>query len=166
MRKVQGRLPAAASRSTGNSGRVVKMRLAASISTANPVNCLLPGAAQCTDPRKPDVSAETGNAWSMNQDVCPLASRGISTSSSTTPPLINRQLTSIASSSRLWRAAAVRIPPACWRAGKRASLMGGLAPTTASPMPGRAKRSIVPTERKRPPSPIRSPDRRARGSRS
>ena len=80
----------------------------------------------------------------MNQDVCPLASRGISASSSTTPPLINRQLTTIASSSRLWKAAPVLMPPAWRRTGKRASLTDGLAPTPATPTPGRSKRRTPP----------------------
>ena len=112
------------------------MRLTASISTANPVNPLLPNVAQCTDPRKSDLSA-AGNASSMNQDVCPLASRGISTSSSTAPPLINRQRTSIGSSPRLWRAAAVRIPPSWRRTANRASRTDGPAPAPATPISGR-----------------------------
>ena len=87
------------------------MRWAASISTAMAVNRPRPGAVQRTDPRKSDVSVVV-NVSSMNQEVCPLASRGISTSSSATPALINRQLTPIASAPRLCSAAAVRIPPA------------------------------------------------------
>ena len=62
-------------------------------------------------PRSPDVSVAV-NTSSMNQAVCPLASRGISAASSATPPRIKRQLTPIASASRLWSAAAVRMPPA------------------------------------------------------
>ena len=42
---------------TGTTGKVVKMRLAASSSTANPVNIPSPGAVQRTDPTKSDVSA-------------------------------------------------------------------------------------------------------------
>ena len=80
----------------------------------------------------------------MSQDVCPLATRGIATSSSTAPARSNSQLTSIASSSRLWTATPVVIPPSRRRTGKMVSLTGGLAPTTASPMPGRSKRSIPP----------------------
>ena len=74
-----------------------------------------------------------GKASSMNQEACPLGSSCIPTSSSATPPLINRQLTSTASSSRLWREAAVRIPPSCRRAGKTTSPTGGLAPAPVTP---------------------------------
>ena len=51
--------------STGTTGKVVKLRLTASSSTATPVNIPSPGAAQRTDPTKSDVSA-TGNASLIN----------------------------------------------------------------------------------------------------
>ena len=41
-------------------------------------------------------------------------------------------------------AAAVLIPPSWRRTGKMASLAGWLAPTPATPMPGRSKRRIPP----------------------
>ena len=52
------------------------MRLLGSISRATALNSPSPTASQRTDPAKSDVSA-AGNAWSMSQDVCPLASRGM-----------------------------------------------------------------------------------------
>ena len=112
-------------------------------STATPVNIPSPGAVQRTDPTKSDVSVPVNNS-SMYRACCPLAARGISTSSSTTPAFINRQRTPIASSPGLWIAAAVLIPPTERRAGKRASLTGELAPTPATPMPGRSKRRTPP----------------------
>ena len=60
---------------TGTTGSVVKMRLPGSISRATALNLPSPTEAQRTDPARSDVSAP-GNAWSMSQDVCPLASRG------------------------------------------------------------------------------------------
>ena len=57
---------------TGTTGSVVKMRLPGSISRATALNSPSPTASQRTDPAKSDVSA-AGNAWSMSQDVCPLA---------------------------------------------------------------------------------------------
>ena len=71
---------------TGTTGNVVKIWLAASSSNAIPVNRPSPGAVQRTDPTESDVSAPV-NTSPMNQDDCPLAARGILTSSSTTPPL-------------------------------------------------------------------------------
>ena len=126
--------PPPPARATGTTGSVVTMRLPASSSTAIPVN--RPGAVQRTDPTKSDVSVAV-NTSSMYRASCPLDSRSISTASSTMPPLINRQLTVIASSPRLWSAAEVRIPPAWRRAGKRTSLTGWLDPTPVTPMPGR-----------------------------
>ena len=61
---------------TGTTGSVVKMRLPGSISRATALNSRSPTASQRTDPTKSDVSA-LGNAWSMGQAVCPLASRGM-----------------------------------------------------------------------------------------
>ena len=51
----------------------MKMRVAGSISRATALNSPSPTASQRTDPMKSDVSA-AGNASSMSQDVCPLAS--------------------------------------------------------------------------------------------
>ena len=51
------------------------MRVPGSISKATALNRPSPTASQRT-PAKSDVSA-AGNAWSMSQDVCPLASRGM-----------------------------------------------------------------------------------------
>ena len=127
--------------STGTTGSVVKMRFPASSSTATPVNG--PGAVQRTDPTKSDVSAFV-NICSMNRASCPLASKEISSSSSTEPSFINWQFTPIASSPGLWISAAVLIPPAWRRAGKMASWTGWLAPTPATPMPGRSKRRTPP----------------------
>ena len=122
--------------STGTTESVLKMRWAASISTAMAVNRPLPNTVQRTDPRKSDVSVVV-NASSMNQEVCPLASRGISTSSSATPPLINRQRTPTASSPRLCSAVAVRIPPGLAAGREQGILDGfGLAPTPATPIFG------------------------------
>ena len=101
---------------------MVKIWLLASSSTTTPVNAPSPGAVQRTDPTKSDVSVR-GNNSSMYRACCPLASKGISASSSTMAPLINWQLTSIASSPGLWIAAAVLRSPSR-RAGKRASLTG------------------------------------------
>ena len=81
----------------------------------------------------------------MNQDDCPLAARGMLTASSSSAlSLINSHRTSSALDSRLWIATPVLIPASWRRTGKRASLTGGLAPTPATPMPGRSKRSTPP----------------------
>ena len=115
------------------------MRLAASSSTATPVNIASPGGTvQRTDPTKSDTSAPVKvNISSMYRASCPLAARGICVSSSTAPSFIKRQVTTRSDSLRLRMAAAVSSPPS-WRTGKRASLTGGLAPTPVTPMPGRA----------------------------
>ena len=60
------------------------MRVPGSISKATALNNPSPTASQRTDPAKSDVSA-AGNAWSMNQDVYPLASRGMLAASRSTP---------------------------------------------------------------------------------
>ena len=79
-----------------------------------------------------------GNAWSMSQDVCPLASRGKLAASRSTPSRSKSQRTSAGLDSRLWIATPVVIPPSWRRTGKMASLMGELASTTATPMWGRS----------------------------
>ena len=85
---------------TGNTGKVVKVRVAGSISRATALNRPSPTASQRTDPAKSDVSA-AGNAWSMSQDVYPLASKGMGTASSNTPSRIKSQCSSPALDSRL-----------------------------------------------------------------
>ena len=101
------------------------------------VRCTAPGLFQCMEGAYSEAEnahskgiplpeyplSVRGNNSSMYRASCPLASRGISISSSTMPPLINWQLTSIASSPRLRMAAAVLRSPSR-RAGKRASLTG------------------------------------------
>ena len=55
------------SASRGIIGSVVKIPFLSSISTATPVNlCVIPGAAQRTDPVKSGVSCS--NIWLMNMD--------------------------------------------------------------------------------------------------
>ena len=89
------------------------MRFAASSSTATPVNISSPaaGAVQRTDPTKSDASVPV-NIYSMYRASCPLASRGIATSSSTVPFFINRQVTTSSDSLRFRIAAAVLRFPA------------------------------------------------------
>ena len=84
------------------------------------------------------------NVSSMNQDVCPLASRGMLAASSSTPSRIKSHRSRPGLDSRLWSATPVVIPPSWRRTGKRASLTGGLAPTPATPRAGCSKRSIPP----------------------
>ena len=108
------------------------MRWTVSISTAIALKRAAPDAVQRTDPTKSDVSL-AGNASWMNQDVCPLASSVNSAVSSATPSVINRQVTSIAASPALCRAAAVLIPPARRRATNRTSRRGRPAPVSATP---------------------------------
>ena len=127
----------------GTTGNVVKMRLAASSSMATEVNSPSPGEVQRTDPRKSDVSAE-GNVWSISQAVCPLASRGMETASSSTPSFLKSHRSSAGLDSRLWSATPAVIPPSWRRTGKRASLTGGPAPTPATPRAGRRNRSSPP----------------------
>ena len=76
------------------------MRVPGSISRAKALNSPCPTASQRTDPVKSDVSA-AGNAWSMSQDVCPLASRGMLVESRSTPSRIKSQRTSPGLDSRL-----------------------------------------------------------------
>ena len=102
---------------TGTTGSVAKMRLPGSISRATALNSPSPTASQRTDPAKSDVSA-AGNAWSMSQDVCPLASRGMLAASSSTPSRIKSQRSNPGLDSRLWRATPVVIPPSWRRTGK------------------------------------------------
>ena len=71
-------------RGTGTTGSMAKMRLPGSISRATALNSPSPTASQRTDPVKSDISA-AGNAWSMSQDVYPLASRGMLAASRSTP---------------------------------------------------------------------------------
>ena len=143
MRKIQDRFLASASRPGYRHHRQRGEDAVARIQLHRDSGEQTLGAVQRTDPTKSDISVAV-NTSSMYRASCPLASRSISTASSTMPPLINRQLTVIASSPRLWSAAAVRIPPAWRRAGKRASLTGGLIPTPATPMSGRPKRRTPP----------------------
>ena len=96
--------------STGNTGRVMKVRAPGSISRATALNRLSPTALQRTEPAKSEVSA-AGNAWSMGQDVCPLGPRGILTASRSTPSRLNSQRTNSELDSRLWMATPVVIPP-------------------------------------------------------
>ena len=64
--------------------------------------------------------------------------------SSNTPSRSNSQCTNFELDCRLWTATPVLMPPSWRRTGKRASLTGELAPTPATPMPGRSKRSTPP----------------------
>ena len=64
----------AAAASTGTTGRVVKIWLAASISRATAVNIPPSAAIQRTDPEKSEAMA-FGNIWSMNRALCPSASK-------------------------------------------------------------------------------------------
>ena len=91
-------------------------------------------------PVKSDVSVVRGYAWSIIQDVCPLASREILTKSSqhdASRSSIRQRASYRFLAQVVDRNAAVLIPPSWRRTGKRASPTGGLAPTTASPMAGR-----------------------------
>ena len=93
---------------------------------------------QRTDPTKSNLSEPMKvNISSMCRASCPLAARGISTSSSTLPSCINRQVTTSSDSLKFRIAAALLRFPAR-RTGKRASVRGRLAPTPATPMPGRS----------------------------
>ena len=85
--KVPSSLPSARG-STGTIGRVVKIRFAESISTANPVKSWPRGAVQRTDPTKSDVSFR-GNNSSRNRAVCPSRVSEISVSSRTVPACSN-----------------------------------------------------------------------------
>ena len=122
------------------------------------------GAVQRTDPTKSDVSVRV-NISSMYRASCPLAARGIDTSSSTRPSCINWHLTTSSDSLRFRIAAAVLSFPAR-RTGKRASVRGRLAPTPATPMPGRPKRRTPPMGGPRlpPARPERSSWRDKRGA--
>ena len=115
----------------------MKVRVPGSISRATALNRPSPTASQRTDPVKSDVSVP-GNAWSMSQAVCPLASRGKLAASRSTPSRSKSHRTNPGLNSRLWRATPVVIPPSWRRTGKRTSLTGGLAPTTATPTWGRS----------------------------
>ena len=135
--------------STGTTGRVVKMRLAPSTSTANPVYSPCPGALQRTVPAKSVVSVAV-NSSSMNHDRRRLLQyRAAAHQPARHLPVAlqrNRRLlqyraaahqrSTIASAPRLRSAAAVRIPPFLRRAGNSASRVAGPVPTPVTPTPG------------------------------
>ena len=102
---------------------------AGSISRATALNSPSPTALQRTDPTKSAVSAP-GNAASMSQAVCPLASRGMLAPSSSTPSRIKSQRTNPALDSRLWSATSVVIPPS-WREERGASCGSRWRPSSA-----------------------------------
>ena len=93
---------------TGTTGNVVKMRLAASSSTATALNS--PAASQRAGAAQSDVLAP-GNCSSIKKLAGPLASKGILAASRRPLSRHHSHRSSPGLDSRLWRAAAVLIPP-------------------------------------------------------
>ena len=89
----------------GTTGRVVKIWLPVSSSTATPVNILSPDARHLTDPTKSLVSVRV-NSSSIKLATCPFRAREMSTDSNASPPHISQQRTVARSASRFRIAAA------------------------------------------------------------